>query len=94
MGRRSAISRVGQETAFTRLLRETTSWPSDYCFKFIVPAAQLDALCRRLPEQPTATRASRNGGYQSVTLRIEMASPEAVLAVYASAAKVPGVIAL
>lgn len=88
------MPRAGEKAAFSRLLQETTSWPSDYCFKFIVPAAQLDALCRQLPEQPTSTRASRNGRYQSVTLRIEMVSPEAVLAVYASAAEVPGVIAL
>ena len=79
---------------FQVLLDEQTEWPSEYLFKFIVPRDGLRDLKDVFGETPVEVRSSRKGNYVSVTARLEMASSDAVIAVYRAAGAIDGVISL
>ena len=79
---------------FQELLDDQTEWPSPYLFKFIVPKGSADEMKALFDDHPIETRASRAGNYISVTARMEMRSSDEVIAVYAAAAEVDGVISL
>lgn len=78
-----------------QLLEQVHDWPAVYTFKFIVPAdavAEVEAL---LPDDAEVShRASRRGKYVSVTGKATMASADDVLAVYAAARRIDGIIGL
>lgn len=80
-------------------LYETTSWPSEYLYKFIVLSAgtkvqEVEALFNNLGAVIN-TKESKKGKYTSVSVNIQMKNPEAVIEKYKEvAAKVEGVISL
>jgi len=79
-------------------LEEDTSWPSPFLFKFIVPA-DLDKIAevRSVFDGLNAdivTRDSKKGNFTSISIRITMDSPDAVIEKYIQVSKVEGVISL
>ncbi|MGI9173797.1 MAG: DUF493 family protein [Rhodothermales bacterium] len=79
---------------FQELLDDQTEWPSPYLFKFIVPTSNVDEMKALFDDHPVKTRPSKAGNYTSVTALLEMQSSDEVIAVYAAAAEVDGVISL
>ncbi len=82
----------------TQQLQEDTSWPSPYLYKFIVPAsleriAEIEAVFNHM-EAEIQTRDSSKGNYTSVSIKVTMESPEAVVEKYIEVSKVEGVISL
>jgi len=76
------------------LLDEQTVWPSEYLYKFIVPAGQLDQALQLFPLQSVSQRESRTGKYVSLSSRQLVASSNEVIALYRKAALIPGLVAL
>ena len=79
-------------------LQEDTSWPTPYLFKFIVPAhlakiAEIESIFDGMDAQIN-TRDSSKGTYTSVSIKVTMESPEAVVDKYLEVSKVEGVISL
>lgn len=78
---------------------ETTTWPSIYLYKFIVPTdpkkiRQIEGLFDNLGAVIT-TKTSGKGTYTSVSVNLQMKDPEAVILKYQEvASKVEGVISL
>lgn len=78
------------------LLLQTHVFPGKYMFKFICPVDLMDEL-KKVFENLDAViseRASRNNNFRSLTLEIEVQSPEHVLAIYERVQHLPGVISL
>ncbi|MBT8263329.1 MAG: DUF493 family protein [Bacteroidia bacterium] len=86
---------------YTRLkqqLLDDTSWPTPYMFKFIVSAslekiAEIEAVFNHT-DAIINTRDSSKGNYTSVSIRVTMESPDAVIDKYLEVSKVEGVISL
>ena len=80
-------------------LYDTTSWPSEYLYKFIVPSdtkkiMDIESLFDNLGAVINTTE-SKTGKYTSVSVNVQMKNPEAVIAKYKEVAeKVEGVISL
>ncbi len=80
-------------------LYETTTWPSEYLYKFIVNSdtkkiAKIESFFDNLGAVIT-TKESKNGKYTSVSISVTMKNPEAVIVIYKDVAKhVEGVISL
>lgn len=79
---------------FQSLLDEQNAWPAEYVFKFIVPAARLDEVRHLFGQAPLMERASRNGNYVSITATMLIYSSDEIVAMYSTAAKIEGLIAL
>ncbi|QXD16838.1 DUF493 domain-containing protein [Rhodocaloribacter litoris] len=79
---------------FRTLLDEDNDWPSEYLFKFIVPKARLEDVKAVFGDHPVEVRASTRGNYMSVTARMTVSSSDEVVAIYAAAGKVEGIISL
>ena len=89
--------------AFYKKLKEqlydTTSWPSDYLYKFIVitdktKLEKIEGIFDNLGAV-IHTTPSKNGKYTSVSINVTMENPEAVIAKYKEvAANVEDVISL
>lgn len=67
-------------------LYDTTSWPSEYLYKFIVltddrKIAEIEAMFDNLGAVIN-TIASKNGKYTSVSINVPMENPEAVIKKY------------
>lgn len=79
-------------------LQEDTSWPSQYLYKFIVPATlEKIAEVRSAFDGTDAeivTRDSTKGNYTSISIRVTMDSPDAVIEKYLEVSKVEGLISL
>ena len=79
-------------------LEQHTNWPAPYLFKFIVPAsAQKIAEIEAIFDPMNAfinTRDSTKGTYTSVSIKITMVSPDAIVQKYLEVSKVEGVISL
>lgn len=79
-------------------LEEDTTWPAPYMFKFIVPAnLEKIAEIRAIFDGSDAeinTRDSAKGTYTSVSIKVTMESPDAVVAKYLEVSNVEGVISL
>lgn len=80
-------------------LYETSSWPTEYLYKFIVPTN--DAKIKMIEDlfdnlgAVIHTTASKNGKYTSVSINVQMEDPDAVISKYKMVAqKVEGVISL
>lgn len=103
LARRNAMSSDKKTEEFYNKLRiqlyETTSWPSEYLYKFIVPTDQskinqIEDLFDNLGAVIT-TKESGKGTYTSVSINLEMKDPDAVITKYKEVAeKVKGVISL
>ena len=80
-------------------LYETTTWPSEYLYKFIVKSdldkiAEIEALFNNLGAVIN-TIESKNGKYTSVSINVLMRDPDAVIEKYKEVAEnVEGVISL
>lgn len=80
-------------------LYETSDWPNDYLFKFIVLSDRntindLEAIFDNMGAVIT-TKASKNGKYTSISIHVSMKNPEAVIEKYKEVAKnIEGVISL
>ncbi len=80
-------------------LEDTTSWPSEYLYKFIVitnktKIVQIHAIFDNMGAVIN-TKESKNGKYTSVSINVRMKSPDAVIAKYKRVGKeVEGVISL
>jgi len=79
-------------------LEETTSWPSEYLYKFIVPSdrqkiEQIETIFDNMGAV-ISTKASSKGTYTSVSINVRMQNPDAVIAKYKEVAAVEGVISL
>ncbi|AUP77996.1 DUF493 family protein [Flavivirga eckloniae] len=80
-------------------LYETTNWPSEYLYKFIIKSdadksEKLEAIFNNMGAVISKV-ASKNGKYTSVSINLRMSSPETVIEKYKEVAeKVEGVISL
>lgn len=79
-------------------LEDGADWPSQYLFKFIVPAelekiAEVRAVFDRLDADIT-TRDSKKGSYTSISIKVTMDSPDSVIEKYLEVSIVEGVISL
>lgn len=89
------------EEFYSRLreqLESDTEWPSPYLFKFIVPAsnekiAEIEAIFDGTGAD-IQTRDSSKGTYTSVSIKVTMDSPDAVIEKYLQVSEVEGVISL
>jgi len=87
---------------FYKRLREQlegdTTWPSEYLYKFIIPAslvklAEIEALFDGVGAD-IQTRDSAKGTYTSISIKVSMDSADAVIEKYLEVSKVEGVISL
>ena len=80
-------------------LQNTTLWPSEYLYKFIVISdsqkiAEIEAVFNFLGAV-IKTKESSNGKYISISINVRMENPDAVIAKYVEVGKkVEGVISL
>ncbi len=89
------------EEFYVRLKEElsnTSLWPSEYLYKFIVPSVQ-----NKVVEIESAfdnmgavikTTQSKTGKYTSVSVDVRMKSPEAVIEKYIQVSGIEGIISL
>lgn len=79
-------------------LTNSTQWPSDYLYKFIIPTD--DDKSRQISRIFDNTGAvikskqSRNGKYTSLSINVRMKNPKHVIEKYREVSKVEGVISL
>lgn len=80
-------------------LYETTQWPSEYLYKFIVPTSPeeikaVEAIFDNMGAV-ISTKKSRKGNYTSVSVNVKLKDPDAVIEKYKEVGrKVEGVISL
>lgn len=80
-------------------LLETTQWPSEYLYKFIVLSdldkiAEIEAIFD-FSGAVIKTKESSNGKYTSISINVRMEDPDAIVAKYIEVGeKVEGVISL
>ncbi|MFC7357054.1 DUF493 family protein [Jejudonia soesokkakensis] len=90
-----------REDFYNRLreqLQGDTQWPSEYLYKFIVPAsnekiAEIEAIFDGTGAL-IQRRDSSKGSYTSVSIKVTMDSPDAVIKKYLEVSEVEGVISL
>jgi len=92
---------MDQEEFYTKLkktLEETTVFPTKYVFKFIVPAVlnnivEVENLFNHLGAV-IEKKVSKNGNYTSISIQVEMKSPDQIIQKYQEAGKIEGIISL
>lgn len=77
-----------------KLIDKHHEWPVDYCFKFIVPAEQIETMNQLIPNVEFSTRFSEKGKYGSLSFTMTCETAEDVMAVYERVQNVPGLMAL
>ncbi len=79
-------------------LDETTTFPSKYLYKFIIPADELKVKeiesIFNYGGAVIDTRSSKTGKYTSVSVLIEMESSDEIISKYKLAEKIEGIISL
>ena len=79
-------------------LLETTSWPSNYLYKFIVPTdEERIAQINRIFDNTGAvieSKKSKKGTYTSISITVNLKNPDEVIAKYKEVSLVEGVISL
>jgi hypothetical protein len=79
-------------------LLRTTSWPSDYLYKFIVPTdvEKIKSIQGVFDNTGAVieSKKSSKGKYTSLSVTVHLSDPEAVIEYYKEVAKVEGVISL
>ena len=85
-------------TKISQQLEESQNWPGLYMFKFIVKSGshQIDKLKDLFnnPNEGVSMVNSSKKKFQSLTITIEMKSPQEVIAIYKKASELEGVIIL
>ncbi len=79
-------------------LENTTKFPAEYLYKFIVPAignkvAEVEELFKGKSAK-FATKASKTGKYISISIKVKLASSDEVITYYRKAEKIEGIISL
>ncbi|MFD0862460.1 DUF493 family protein [Sungkyunkwania multivorans] len=79
-------------------LTNSTLWPSEYLYKFIVPTSKekintIEEIFDNLGAVIT-TKQSSNGKYTSISINVRMKNPDEVIIKYKEVSKVEGVISL
>ena len=73
-------------------LEESSDWPSEYVFKFILKSADKEKQLqvRKLFKQNVSLsfKSSSKGNYLSVTIKANMDDPDHVISVYQEASKI------
>ncbi|AWX45885.1 hypothetical protein HME9304_02916 [Flagellimonas maritima] len=79
-------------------LLESTSWPSNYLYKFIVPTdkKRIEQITNifNMPGAVIESKKSKKGTYTSVSITIHLKNPDEVIAKYKEVSSVEGVISL
>ena len=78
-------------------LEETTKFPTDYLYKFIVPTEgnKSEKIKNIFNEGAViSTKKSRNGKYTSVSINLKVKNADEVIAYYKEAGKIEGIISL
>jgi hypothetical protein len=95
------MSKQQSDEFYARLKEELTNstlWPSDYLYKFIVPTnADKISTIQNIFNEPGAvieTKQSSKGKYTSLSITVNLANPDAVIAKYKAVGKIKGVISL
>lgn len=86
-------------TNFKTKLEETTSFPSDYLYKFIVKAEEIQKIAEIQKVfdgmQTTITnKESKNGNYTSISIQVFMLDADSVIEKYKEVGKIEGVMML
>lgn len=76
------------------VLDETVKFPSEYLFKFIVPADQLQEILQIMKGMEIEQKASSNGKYVSVSGKMIMSKSEDIIGMYQRASVIKGIISL
>ncbi len=89
------------EDFYKRLKKElsnSTLWPADYLYKFIVPSKKdkIEAIHNVFNDTGAViqTKQSSKGTYTSVSVTVNLKNPDAVIAYYKEVGKIEGVISL
>ncbi|MGB7395973.1 MAG: DUF493 family protein [Pricia sp.] len=89
------------EEFYTRLrqqLEETTTWPSDYLYKFIIESdPEKIKQIHKIFDNTGAvieSKQSKKGKYTSVSVTVHLKNPDEVIEKYQEVGKVEGVISL
>lgn len=89
------------EEFFNRLhdeLQQTSTWPSEYLFKFIVKSDsnKIDEIKNNFDNLGAVikTNASKNGNYTSVSVNVVMSDPNQVIQKYKDVSHIEGIISL
>ena len=87
------------EEFYARLKEELTNstlWPSDYLYKFIVPTDEqkIEAVHSAFNDLGAVikTQQSKKGVYTSVSIHVRMKSPQAVIDKYLEVSTIEGII--
>ncbi len=79
-------------------LLDTSKWPSDYLYKFIVPTDEnkIKAIEEIFNNTGAVveTRQSKKGTYTSISVTVNLKNPDAVIEKYKAVGLIEGVIAL
>ncbi|AWA31303.1 DUF493 domain-containing protein [Flavobacterium magnum] len=89
------------EEFYVRLKEElstTSSWPSEYLYKFIVPTdpakiREVENAFNNLGAV-ISTHQSKTGKYTSVSVNVTMVNPDAVIEKYVAVSDIEGIISL
>lgn len=93
---------MSKESEFYKKLKQslldTTEFPTKYMYKFIIPSDeekfdQIDRIFNNMGAVITS-KPSKTGKYKSITVLVNMNSPEEIIAKYKEVSKVDGVISL
>lgn len=83
---------------FKDKLKETHTFPTDYIFKYIVPAEQsIIARLHSIFDQSNgsiSSRDSKNGKYTSVTIKVPVNDADDIIIYYRQAAAIEGIVML
>lgn len=91
-----------KEKEFFERLREelanTSLWPSEYLYKFIVPtdADKIESIETIFDNTGAVitTKQSSKGKYSSISINVRLQNPDEVISYYKKVGKIDGVIAL
>lgn len=79
-------------------LADTSLWPNEYLYKFIVPSSddKIESIEAIFDHTGAVIKRneSRTGKYTSVSINVRMANPDAVIKKYKEVGKIEGVISL
>lgn len=79
-------------------LADTSSWPADYLYKFIVKSdtTKVDQIHKIFDNMGAVinSKKSKNGKYTSVSITVNLENPDAVIEKYKKVGEIEGVISL
>lgn len=79
-------------------LENTSEWPSEYLFKFIVPSEKekIESIENSFNNIGAVieTKESKTGKYTSVSINVRMKDPDSIIEKYIEMSKIEGIISL